>query len=625
MRRNIVLIHRWRRSRPGRIFLSSVHYFLFACAVVLSVFLVDRFGLIQEGINLIWIANAILLAYLLLTPRWKASIYICIAFGSLVVGTALVNDSWRLNLLYNVLDIGEAAGAAWFLRSRSAQLPRFTDPSYLLRFVGIAVIASPAVAAVCFTTIGYAWLHRPPGFSFLHWVAADSLGIAVVTPALVAVFRSHLRQSIGSHLNATLLILLLLIGSIAFSSQGPLSIFLTYPLLTVVALRMGQGWGAISLFCIAAEATWCTLHNRGPFLDPTPPPGLQLHPSVLLQLFIASGVVLIYAISSVTDTLRATDRRLKETACLHELITKNLRDVVILSDFTGHRSFVSASAADWGGWRCDELLVHNSMEIVHPEDRPAAMRIVQDIRAGGEGALLECRVQRKSGEHVWVEANIRPMRDPTTGIAMGVLNMVRDISQRKAAEMQLHEAYRTLESLAVTDSLTRLANRRHFDQNMTNEWRRCLREHAPLSLLLIDVDLFKLYNDTYGHLRGDGCLKQIAEAALDVVTRTGDLVARFGGEEFAVILPNTPSAGALNVGREICETVRNRQLVHSGNPPGYVTVSIGCATLVPALGQHSGALIQLADDALYAAKGTGRNRVCKADEFCPEQSVPQAS
>jgi diguanylate cyclase (GGDEF)-like protein len=167
-----------------------------------------------------------------------------------------------------------------------------------------------------------------------------------------------------------------------------------------------------------------------------------------------------------------------------------------------------------------------------------------------------------------------------------------------------------VEALALTDGLTGVANRRRFDQYLTIEWRRSLRNPQQLSLLMLDVDLFKLYNDTYGHPRGDNGLKQIAEACMDVVSRPGDLVARFGGEEFVVVLPNTNSEGALQVANEICESLRNRRLPHTGNPFGIVTISIGCATLIPQAGMHAPDLIAMADHALYEAKHNGRNQVC---------------
>jgi diguanylate cyclase (GGDEF)-like protein len=149
-----------------------------------------------------------------------------------------------------------------------------------------------------------------------------------------------------------------------------------------------------------------------------------------------------------------------------------------------------------------------------------------------------------------------------------------------------------------------------------------LREGDKLSLLLIDADHFKRYNDTYGHVRGDSCLKQIAEAAMDVVLRPGDLVARYGGEEFAVVLPGTDETGARAVAEDICQAVRNRRLPHEGNAPGIVTVSVGCATVVPQRGKLPLDLIESADQALYRAKGRGRNRVVVAGIPSRPESAP---
>jgi diguanylate cyclase (GGDEF)-like protein len=209
------------------------------------------------------------------------------------------------------------------------------------------------------------------------------------------------------------------------------------------------------------------------------------------------------------------------------------------------------------------------------------------------------------------------IRDSETGVPSGILNFVRDISVRKYAELKLQEAYDAVEALSVTDPLTGLANRRRFDKYVASEWRRAMRSLEPLSLLMIDADNFKKYNDTYGHPRGDNCLKQIAEAASDSVGRAADLVARFGGEEFVIVLPNTDNAGAMHVAHCACEAIRARALPHVGNPPGIVTLSVGCATMIPMSGMKVSDLIDMADMAVYKAKQAGRNQVfngCGAGE-----------
>ena len=215
--------------------------------------------------------------------------------------------------------------------------------------------------------------------------------------------------------------------------------------------------------------------------------------------------------------------------------------------------------------------------------------------------MVECRIRKRNGEYLWI-----------TGIPSGLLNIVRDISDRKLAEKKLQDAYRAVEELAVTDALTGLANRRRFDQCLATEWRRGMRSHNPLSVLLVDVDLFKSYNDRYGHLSGDACLRLIAETARSVITRPGDLIARFGGEEFAVILPNTLNEGAAAVAVGLCDALRERRLQHEGNPLGVITVSVGCATITPQFGQHAASLVDIADQALYKAKRGGRNQVCNS-------------
>ena len=184
--------------------------------------------------------------------------------------------------------------------------------------------------------------------------------------------------------------------------------------------------------------------------------------------------------------------------------------------------------------------------------------------------------------------------------------------QLEERSRQLEDANRVLEGLSSRDGLTGVANRRHFDEVLGREWRRAVRERSALSLILTDVDNFKMYNDSYGHLKGDDCLKAVAETLAGSLSRPSDLCARYGGEEFAMILPNTEAAGALTVGESLREAVEERRLEHAYSPVArHVTVSVGVATVRP---QDDGAdplsLVAEADAALYEAKKNGRNRTC---------------
>jgi len=174
---------------------------------------------------------------------------------------------------------------------------------------------------------------------------------------------------------------------------------------------------------------------------------------------------------------------------------------------------------------------------------------------------------------------------------------------------QLARAHEALRDLAERDGLTGLFNRRRFDQALHVEVLRAMREHQALSLLLVDVDHFKRFNDTYGHLAGDACLRAVACGIDHAVGRPADMVARFGGEEFAVLLPGTDTAGALQVAEHIRVTVA-READGAGTA---VTVSIGAATVWPQAGSNDVDLIAAADSALYAAKAAGRDRVAPAN------------
>ncbi len=198
-------------------------------------------------------------------------------------------------------------------------------------------------------------------------------------------------------------------------------------------------------------------------------------------------------------------------------------------------------------------------------------------------------------------------------------NQVAIAIEQSQLYRQLAIANQKLQELATTDGLTGIANRRQFDRVLMLEWRRLAREELPLSLIMFDIDFFKLYNDFYGHLGGDDCLRQVAKAIASCAKRAGDLPARYGGEEFAIVLPNTSAEGANIVARKICDRIASLQVPHARSSIGsYVTVSCGIATAIPSAQQSPDSLIRSADSALYQAKTEGKNRICHASK--PESS-----
>ncbi len=174
---------------------------------------------------------------------------------------------------------------------------------------------------------------------------------------------------------------------------------------------------------------------------------------------------------------------------------------------------------------------------------------------------------------------------------------------------ELLEANEKLERMLMIDGITGIANRRHFDDRYQEEWRRAMRDGSSIAVIIADIDNFKKYNDAYGHLRGDACLRQVAEALAAVISRGGDLVARFGGEEFAVLLPNTDSVGAVVVAESLRSAVNRLAIEHKDSPFQTLTMSFGLAIGCPEREEGPEKLLEKADKALYQAKAAGRNNV----------------
>ncbi len=189
------------------------------------------------------------------------------------------------------------------------------------------------------------------------------------------------------------------------------------------------------------------------------------------------------------------------------------------------------------------------------------------------------------------------------------VQLQHEIEKREKVEVALREANEELQRLVCLDGLTQVANRRRFDEYLQQEWRRTVREQTPLSLILCDIDHFKLYNDTHGHQAGDVCLRQVASGIKSVLKRASDMVARYGGEEFVVILPNTSDQGAWHVARSIQQRILDLKIVHNQSPVHeYVTLSQGISSTCHSLFSPE-ALVTVADQALYEAKRQGRNRI----------------
>lgn len=210
------------------------------------------------------------------------------------------------------------------------------------------------------------------------------------------------------------------------------------------------------------------------------------------------------------------------------------------------------------------------------------------------------------GERRYLAVDSGPIYDDH-GNLVAIVETLRDMTDQKIAEMALH-------NLAALDGLTGVANRRTLDEKLQLEWKNCQRAATPLAFILGDVDYFKPFNDTYGHQKGDDCLRAVANTLSRAVFRPADLVSRYGGEEFAVIMPNTDINGAHAVAERICEAVRLLDIPHSASKicPS-VTMSLGVGAIIPSSDSSPAQLVGAVDAALYQAKRAGRNCVVTAE------------
>jgi diguanylate cyclase (GGDEF)-like protein len=254
-------------------------------------------------------------------------------------------------------------------------------------------------------------------------------------------------------------------------------------------------------------------------------------------------------------------------------------------------------------------------DFILAEDLPVlSAAVVRIFSPGVQSETATVRMRKKDGSAVWMEMNARLVRDSSTGEPREFVTVMRDITERKVLEERLS-------ALSLTDSLTGLWNRRAFDEALNREWKRTLREGSQISLLLLDIDRFKEFNDRYGHQVGDDCLRAVA-ACLKEAVRDTDIIARYGGEEIVVILPSTDTAGAVEVAEKMRRAIEALRLTREARPEGgdRVTVSVGVATALARLGGTISlpeSLLLTADTAMYKAKNGGRNRVAAALVFAP--------
>ncbi|WP_198320992.1 diguanylate cyclase domain-containing protein [Azohydromonas aeria] len=347
--------------------------------------------------------------------------------------------------------------------------------------------------------------------------------------------------------------------------------------------------------------------------------------AVVAGLLLA-GVRMLRALrqqQALADELQRSHRRLAE---IQRAI--DVHAVVAVTDVRGVIVSVNDRFCALSKYSREEL-VGSPHSIVRSERHPPAF-FRQMWRTIARGGIWQGQIENraKDGSTYWVDTTIVPLLNER-GKPWQYIAIRTDITELRRTQLELETAHeelarsnQELARLAAFDPLTGLANRRRFDQALDDALRAARRDGEPLALLMMDVDRFKLFNDSYGHPAGDACLRRVAMALRGVSRRPGDLVARWGGEEFALLLPRTDAEGARVVAELVRRAVQLLAIEHRHGETGRVTLSVGLHSLLPGPGTSVTELVEGADRALYAAKRGGRNRVVTLEESLALADTP---
>ncbi|HUB51934.1 MAG TPA: diguanylate cyclase [Terracidiphilus sp.] len=438
--------------------------------------------------DIIWPANGLLLAVLLRLPRRCWTIYLAASIVANVIAHSYFHFPVSQSLLFSAGNTIEVLVAASLLANGDGSTPDLARLKTLVRFLFYGVLLAPLTSSAFIELVAIFQKLPTNVVSATTWFIGDVMGIAVVTPLVLAIDGAETAALFarGKRLETlSILIGLCALSTLVFAMDGLPVDFLLIPALLLAIFRLGSSGSAIGIILMTGPAVYMTERNHGAFALARA--DLFIHSIFILQCFLCVALILLYSVNSA----------LKERDRLQQAVTA---------------AFFEA-----------------------------------DANAG-------------------------------------------------------------------RDHLTGLANRRAFDKQIVREWQRAFRERLNLSLLMIDVDRFKLYNDHYGHPAGDECLRKVASILAQSALRATDLVARYGGEEFAVILPGASVNMASLLAERIRQAVAEVRIPHAADPQNIVTISAGVATLQPSNDMETTMLIERADRALYEAKNRGRDRVEKWSE-----------
>lgn len=278
----------------------------------------------------------------------------------------------------------------------------------------------------------------------------------------------------------------------------------------------------------------------------------------------------------------------------------------VITDTEGNIEYVNPTFSKITGYSLEEVLGKNPRILKSDETAPEVYEdLWKTVKSGKEWQGEFCN-KKKNGDLFWEQASISPIKD-NNGKIKRFIAVKQDITERKKTEEMLKK-------FSYEDALTGVANRRTFDNVLRREWNRALRYNNSISIIMIDIDYFKVFNDHYGHQSGDKCLQKVAEIMKNALHRSSDFIARYGGEEFSVILPATDEKSTLEIAENLRKRVESQKIPHEKSETGdFLTVSAGISTVLPVMSLSPKMLLKQADGCLYSAKHKGRNCVVKPE------------
>jgi len=331
-----------------------------------------------------------------------------------------------------------------------------------------------------------------------------------------------------------------------------------------------------------------------------------------------SGAELV--ITAPVSSANKVSRSLSESCMNLEILKQAVldsRDGITISDNLVDDNpliFVNPAFERMTGYSSEEITNVNCRYLQNNDREQAELKIVSDAIKAGEYCLVTVRNYRKDGTMFWNELSISPIYNDN-GDVTNFIGIQKDVTERVLIHQQLRDENKTfseirvnLEQLAIKDGLTGIYNRRFFDMQLAIQWGIARRSAEPLTMIIIDVDNFKEFNDIYGHIEGDNALKLIADSLNKSFLRSSDFVARYGGDEFVVLSVGMTQEQAAPFAATLCQRVRDLEIPHSASKTGYITVSIGFSVHEFVPHEHSDVLLRSADKALYTAKQRGRDQ-----------------